>query len=233
MLIELNHLKPHPRQNELFTKLDGDAYRDFLTDVRNRGIVQPVIVSDRTGELVICDGHQRVRAAIDAGLKAVPAEVRTFADEPEEVRCLVMNNVQRRQLSREEVSNVIAYWLANFTHHSNKRIADEIGVDDETVEAKRQTMEATSEIRKLDKLEGKDGKLRPRTVSRKPPPIKPPSKNYRQAQKAVEALFDLAVDDLAAAMREPHDTSLHLATQCQSVLELVYKALIQAGCDTN
>ncbi len=31
-------------------------------------------------------------------------------------------------------------------------------------------MESTSQIAKLDKLEGKDGRVRPRTVPRQPPP---------------------------------------------------------------
>jgi FixJ family two-component response regulator len=69
-----------------------------------------------------------------------------------------MNNTQRRQLSREEVKKVTEYWLINCTGYTNKRIADEIGTTDKTVEKKRQEMESVSEIPKLDKLEGRDGR---------------------------------------------------------------------------
>ncbi len=52
----------------------------------------------------------------------------------------------------------VEYWLLNCTGYTNRRIADEIGTTDKTVEAKRQEMESTGEIRQLDRLEGKDGR---------------------------------------------------------------------------
>lgn len=167
--LPIDQLQDHPKQSEFFKPLDGKAWEEFYTDINTRGIQQPIIISDRTDGWVIADGHQRVRAAKHLGWLEVPCVVGEFASELEEVRCLVMNNVQRRQLSREELDNVIRYWLANYTGHSNKRIADEIGVSDHTVEAKRQEMESTSQIAKLDKLEGRDGKLRPRTQSKREP----------------------------------------------------------------
>jgi hypothetical protein len=46
-------------------------------------------------------------------------------------------------------------------HLSNPLIADEIGVTDKTVASARRKLEATSEIPKLDRRTGKDGKERP------------------------------------------------------------------------
>jgi ParB/RepB/Spo0J family partition protein len=161
--LPIDQLKEHPKQREFFKPLEGKAWEEFYTDLNARGMLQPVVISDRTGDWVIADGHQRVRAAKYLGWLEVPCIIGEFTDEREEVRCLVMNNARRRQLSREEIENVIRYWLANYTHHSNRRIADEIGVNHETVETKRQQLEATGVIRQLNKLEGKDGKVRPRT----------------------------------------------------------------------
>jgi len=71
---------------------------------------------------------------------------------------------------------VIAYWLKTATGHTNRRIGDEIGVHGKTVEEKRRELEAAAEIPHLDKLEGKDGKMYPRTMPRaKPPPPPTPS----------------------------------------------------------
>ena len=41
------------------------------------------------------------------------------------------------------------------------------------VEKKRVELESTGQIAQLDKLEGKDGRVRPRTVPRQPPPPPP------------------------------------------------------------
>jgi ParB/RepB/Spo0J family partition protein len=161
--LPIDQLKEHPKQREFFKPLEGRAWEEFYTDLNARGMLQPVVISDRTGDWVIADGHQRVRAAKYLGWLEVPCIIGEFTDEREEVRCLVMNNARRRQLSREEVDAIIEYWLANYTGRSNNWIASDLGVSDMTVEKKRQEMESTSQIRKLDKLEGKDGRVRPRT----------------------------------------------------------------------
>ncbi len=62
---------------------------------------------------------------------------------------------------------MVKYWLLNFTGYSNRRIADEIGVGKNRVEAKRQEMESTGLLDQLDKLEGKNGKIYPRTITKK------------------------------------------------------------------
>jgi hypothetical protein len=78
-----------------------------------------------------------------------------------------LNNVHRRQLNREEIDAVIGYWLKRFPRHGNKRIADDIGVSHHTVEEKRVELEAVGQIAKLDKYEGKDGKLYPRAKTKR------------------------------------------------------------------
>jgi ParB/RepB/Spo0J family partition protein len=167
--LPIDQLKEHPKQGEFFKPLEGRAWEEFYTDLNARGIQQPVIVSDRTGDWVIADGHQRVRAAKYLGWLEVPCIIGEFTDEREEVRCLVMNNARRRQLSREEIESIIGYWLANYTHHSNRRIAEEIGVSHVTVEAKREQMETGGQIDHLDKLEGADGKSYPRSKPKREP----------------------------------------------------------------
>lgn len=184
--LPIDQLREHPRQSELFQPLSGRAWEDFYSDINTRGMQYPVVVSDRTGDFVITDGHQRVRAAKHLGWLEVPCVMGEFANEPEEVRCLVMNNVQRRQLDRQEIEAVIKYWLKAFTDHSNRRIADEIGVDHKTVESKRVELEGTGEIPQLDKLEGKDGKIRPRTQPRRESRPENAAISYPEGNKSAE-----------------------------------------------
>jgi len=113
------------------------------------------------------------KSLLDAKRQAVREQVKeapTLEGEPEEVQCLIMNNTRRRQLSRDEVDAIIGYWLKHFPRRSNNWIAEDIGVSDMTVEAKRQEMESASQIRKVDSVEGKDGKTYPRTKRRRSQP---------------------------------------------------------------
>lgn len=156
-------LQEHPQQRALFRPIDGDEWLQFLADVEERGILQPLIISTRTGTPTVVDGHQRWRAGRALELDALPCIERSFADENEEVRYLVMNNVRRRQLSREELQNVIAYYLLHYTHWADRRIADEVGANHATVRSTRIALETTGEISQFDKLQGSDGKWRNRS----------------------------------------------------------------------
>ena len=58
--------------------------------------------------------------------------------------------------------------LKVWTERSDRWIASDLGLNHETVGKLRIEMEATGEIRQLDKVISKDGKWRPREVVKKP-----------------------------------------------------------------
>ncbi len=61
LLLPIDQLKEHPQQPKLFKAIDGEDWEAFVSDIGERGIAQHIIVSDRAGEHVIVDGHQRDR----------------------------------------------------------------------------------------------------------------------------------------------------------------------------
>jgi site-specific DNA-methyltransferase (adenine-specific) len=85
----------------------------------------------------------------------------------EEKRHLVYSlNVKRRHLTRPQMQALIEQELRRTPDIANNWIAEILGVTDKTVLAVRKRLEATSEIPKLTKLRGKDGKNRVATYSR-------------------------------------------------------------------
>lgn len=54
---------------------------------------RPVILSDRTGELVVIAGNQRVKAATAIGLKAVPTILLSGLSEEREKEIIIRDNV--------------------------------------------------------------------------------------------------------------------------------------------
>jgi ParB-like chromosome segregation protein Spo0J len=128
-------------------------------------VVVPIDI-DETGEIL--DGHHRYRAWTELKKNEPPPTiVREGLSEQEKRAFARKNNILRRHLTREQVRRLIAEQLKDSPEWADNRIAEELGVDGKTVGSVRDDLEATSEIPKLDRLVGKDGKTRPRKQSRK------------------------------------------------------------------
>jgi ParB family chromosome partitioning protein len=92
----VHDLQPHPEAAKLLPPLSGQDYRAFLADVRERGLLVPLEITEAG---TILDGHLRFRAARDLGLEQVPARV---VSPPDEVEHLFLNALQRRHLSQSQ-----------------------------------------------------------------------------------------------------------------------------------
>ncbi len=77
------------------------------------------------------------------------------------VAYVVSKNVHRRHLTQEQRRDLIAKVLKATPEKSNLQIAKQVKADDKTVAKVRAKLESTSDIPKLKKTKGKDGKSRP------------------------------------------------------------------------
>ena len=84
----------------------------------------------------------------------------------DEFEFVVSANLHRRHLTPDQRRELIAKLLKAKPETSNNQIAKQVKADDKTVAKVRTELEATSEIPKLEKTVGKDGKERP--AKRKP-----------------------------------------------------------------
>lgn len=85
-----------PRQH-----FDPEALNELAGSIKQHGILQPLVVSPEGSRYRIIAGERRWRAAKLAGLKQVPAIVRT-AKELEQLELAIIENVQRVDLSSLE-----------------------------------------------------------------------------------------------------------------------------------
>ncbi|RPF49566.1 ParB family chromosome partitioning protein [Thermodesulfitimonas autotrophica] len=104
--VPVSLLKPHPRNAELFPeKLPDELWRQMVEDVRENGILNPLIVAP---DYTVLAGHLRLEAAKEAGLARVPVIIRDLDPESEEaVSLLIRDNLLRRQLSDVQVARLI------------------------------------------------------------------------------------------------------------------------------
>jgi ParB family chromosome partitioning protein len=100
--LSVESLSPNPEQPR--TVFDEDALGELAASIRQYGVVQPLVVTP-VGEdgYHIIAGERRWRAARKAGLKTVPAVVRT-AKQQEKLELAILENVQRVDLSPLETA---------------------------------------------------------------------------------------------------------------------------------
>ena len=78
-LIQIKNIQPfhdHP-----FHLYEGERLEDMIASVKEHGILNPVIVQNIDGGYEMLSGHNRMNAAKLAGLKEVPAIVKTDLSE--------------------------------------------------------------------------------------------------------------------------------------------------------
>jgi ParB-like chromosome segregation protein Spo0J len=150
---------------QLMPDMSPAEFEALKADIAQRGVVVPIDVDEHGN---ILDGHNRYRAWAELKKNEPPPMiVREGLSEQEKRAFARKNNILRRHLTREQVRQLIAEQLKDSPEWADNRIAEELGVDGKTVGSIRNDMESTSEIPKLDRLVGKDGKTRPRKQPRK------------------------------------------------------------------
>ena len=96
-LIELNPFQPR-------SKIDEEALGELASSISELGIIQPITVRKTDGEKYqLITGERRFKAAKIAGLKKIPAYVRT-ADDQGMLEMALVENIQREDLNSIEVA---------------------------------------------------------------------------------------------------------------------------------
>lgn len=103
--IALKDIQPNPDQPR--QQFDEEALGQLAESIRQHGVVQPIVVTPaKNNTYVIIAGERRWRASQIAGLKKIPALVRTHK-ELEQLEIALIENVQRVDLSPLEQAKSI------------------------------------------------------------------------------------------------------------------------------
>jgi ParB family chromosome partitioning protein len=115
-----------PRQN-----VRDKAFKELVDSVRERGILQPLLVRSIEGGYQLIAGERRWRAAQLAGLQRVPVIIKESA-EPESFELALIENIQRKDLNPIEEGAAYRRLHQEF-QLSQEKIAKKIGKDRSTV----------------------------------------------------------------------------------------------------
>ena len=122
--IEISKIKPNPDQPR--REFDQEALSELATSIRELGIIQPISlrqISDGTYQIIA--GERRYRASIMAGLKTIPAYVRTAEDETMMEMALI-ENIQREDLNSIEIALTFQKLIEQY-NLTQERLSDRVG----------------------------------------------------------------------------------------------------------
>ena len=107
-------------------QFDPDALADLADSIRQHGIIQPLTVRKlQSGYYQIIAGERRWRASQLAGLKAIPAYIRTIKDESIMEMALV-ENIQREDLNPIEIALAYEHLLES-PGMTQERVSERVG----------------------------------------------------------------------------------------------------------
>jgi ParB family chromosome partitioning protein len=109
--VPLARLRPCPLQPR--KDFSAESLRELADSIREKGIVQPLIVREKNGQLELIAGERRLRAAQLAGLTEVPVIVRQ-ADDRAVLEMALIENLQRENLNPIEEAQGFAQLLDQF-----------------------------------------------------------------------------------------------------------------------
>lgn len=122
--IAIEQIEPNPNQPR--REFDEEALNELATSIKEIGIIQPITlrqVDDNRFQIIA--GERRWRASQIAGLKAIPAYIRTVQDE-NVMEMALIENIQREDLNAIEIA--LAYeHLMEASGMTQEKVSERVG----------------------------------------------------------------------------------------------------------
>ncbi len=94
---------------------DDDSMKALIVSVKEKGVLQPLLVRKRGDKFEIIAGERRWRAAQEAGLRRVPVIIKDFSDK-EVLEVALVENLLRENLNPIEEAEGFVRLIEEFSH---------------------------------------------------------------------------------------------------------------------
>jgi ParB family chromosome partitioning protein len=126
LLLPLSAVTPNPKQPR--RSFDQGKLKELTASVKEQGVLQPILVRPIPGEhnkYEIVAGERRYRAAEQAGLKSIPAIVKSLEDKVT-LEVALIENIQRQELNPLEEAASFRDLLDNYGY-TQASLAERLG----------------------------------------------------------------------------------------------------------
>ncbi len=121
--LKINEIEPNRGQaRKVF---DDEAIEDLSNSIKEYGVIQPIIVSQKSGYYEIIAGERRWRASKRAGLDEIPAIIREDDDQRNQEISLI-ENIQREDLNPIEKARGIKTLMDEY-NLTQAKVAEKLG----------------------------------------------------------------------------------------------------------
>lgn len=131
-VVDLPLEKIIPNPNQPRQKFDDTKLQELTASVREKGVLQPILVKPSGDGFQIIAGERRLRAAKSAGLAVIPAIVAESASKSDELEWALIENLQRDDLNILEEANGYRR-LAESFGYTQQDVATKVGKDRSSV----------------------------------------------------------------------------------------------------
>jgi len=111
--VEIARIRPNPNQPRV--QFDEEALDELADSIRERGVLQPILLRPNGEDYLIIAGERRWRAAQRARLHSIPAIVREI-DESTTAELALIENIQRQDLNALEEAEGYRQLIARHGH---------------------------------------------------------------------------------------------------------------------
>jgi len=127
--IAVDTVRPNPFQPR--TRFDTKRFEELVSSVKEKGVIQPVLVRGKGDHYELIAGERRLRAAKALGHKEIPVVVRDVED-ADALELSLIENIQREELNPIEEAKAYKRLMDEFSF-TQEEIARAVGKDRATV----------------------------------------------------------------------------------------------------
>jgi len=147
-MVPIEQVDPNPDQPR---QAMGDL-AELIASVKEKGIIEPLVVRQRGARYQIIAGERRYHAASQAGLRELPVVVRDV-DDGEMLELALIENIQRKDLTPFEESEAMQ-GLAQKFGYTHEDLAKRLGKSRTTITEALSLTSIPPEVRKVIRLAG-------------------------------------------------------------------------------
>jgi ParB family chromosome partitioning protein len=139
----IEEIQPNPFQPR--KSFDDEQIQELVESIREKGILQPLIVRPKGGSYELIAGERRWRAAQKVGIKEVPILIRDVFDS-EILELSLIENIQREDLNPVEEAEAFKGLMDHF-HLTQEEVSKKVGKDRTTIANAIRLLKLPQEIR--------------------------------------------------------------------------------------
>ena len=145
-MVPIEQLDPNPNQPR---QVMGDL-SELMASIAEKGVIEPLIVRSRDGRYQIIAGERRYHAAVQVGLREVPAIIKDV-DEIEVMEIALVENLQRKDLTAFEEAEALQQ-LAQRCGYTHEDMARKLGKSRTAITESLSLANMPVEVRNLCRL---------------------------------------------------------------------------------